>query len=405
MGKFLNTTMQTTVDNLADAAKKKIDNPFYTFTDKHPTTCTFYNVNDTRSTLDEGTKQIADIEGTDAPLRYNKITDVIVYGIERIQTELEVGDYGLESQDIEGEAIIPPNTFQPYIDSYFTINHITKGQYWFRITKVTTDSLEDGSNFWKIEYILDDVGTNDIESRVIKKFRFIADNVGSNYKAVIDDESFLFVEKVEGIIDTLQTFYHHTFFRDTLQTYVYKYQDEYFYDAETIEFIIRNKIMSGSSYVYIEQACDIPVTFPIQYIKSIYHYVEECKTDFVFRRYYGLVIDDPMSLLSTRLEDYYLVTPEPNLKLLAEPLDTFSSDFMAAVIKNKKYTDSRAVYNIISNYFYEKKHLSTAMVDSLKDIVWCDNTELYHIIPVIIFILTKELEELMDFTDTARNLM
>ena len=403
-GKFLNTTMQTTISNLVSGVAKKIDNPFYVFTDKHPTICTFYNVNTTRSTLDEGTKQIAELKGVDSPLRYNKITNVFIYGLEKIQADLEVGDYGLEASSIEGECILPPNTFMPIQDSYFTIDHITKGVYWFRITKVTVDTLENGSNFWKMEYTLDDDGDIELESKIIKHFRFFADNVGSNYKSVVDDESCQLVERVENIIESLQTFYHKTFFKDSLQTYVYQYQDEYFYDPETIEFIIRNKIMTGSNYIYIDQACDLPITFPISYSKSIYHFIEMGSKDFVFHRYYGVVIDDPMSLMSTRLEDYYLVTSE-NFKLLAEPIDTFSKEFMSAVLKNTKYTDYNAIYNIISNFFYEKKPLDDDMVKSITDIPWDDNTEIFHMVPVIIFILNQELEKIMILTDTARNLM
>ena len=51
MGKFLNTTMATTVNSLVTGINHRLDNPYYTFTDKHPTLCTFYNVNDTKSTL------------------------------------------------------------------------------------------------------------------------------------------------------------------------------------------------------------------------------------------------------------------------------------------------------------------------------------------------------------------
>ena len=174
MGRFLNTTYTKTVESLEHGMIHRLDNPFYMFTDKHPTPVTFYNVNDTQSTLDDGTKDIQDVIGPDAPLRYNKITHVLLFGIERISTELEIGDYGLENSEVEGECILPPGTFKPYADSYFTIDHITKNKCWFRITKVTTDTLENGNNFWKMSYVLDKVGDDfDLDSLVMKHFRMI----------------------------------------------------------------------------------------------------------------------------------------------------------------------------------------------------------------------------------------
>lgn len=402
MGKFLNTTMATTVNSLVTGINHRLDNPYYTFTDKHPTLCTFYNVNDTKSTLDEGSKQYADINSEDSPLRYNKITNVFLYGIERITADLDIGEYGLESNEIEGEAILPPNSFTPYIDSYFTIDHVKGGPYWFRITKVTTDTLENGSNFWKMEYTLDDIGPSKL--KVDKSFKFIADNVGTNYKAVIEDESFELIDRLEQVNQTLRDYYCELFFRDSLQTFTYKYQDADFYDPETIEFIIRNKIMYGDKYIYVDQAIALPDTFSIQYNKSPYRYVEKCKSKLAFRRYYGLCNEDPMSLLATRMEEYYIVTPNPNLKLLAEPIDTFSTEFIGAMIHNNKYSDDKAFYNIISNYFNDKADLTDEMIDSLEDIDYADNTELYHVIPVIIFILDQEIAKLICVKDSSKKL-
>lgn len=394
MGKFINTARKDTVDSLVNGIKHRLDSPFYFFNDKKPTVVTFYNVNDTKSTLDQGSKQIADIKDFDSPLKYNKIEGVFVYGLERVQAELEVGDFGIEANDIEGECILPPNSFRPYIDSYFTIDHITRGTYWFRIIKVTSDTLENGSNFWKLEYTLDDIG-DDRQLKVEKEFRFIADNVGSNYKSVIENKEYDFVERMEEVTNALRKTYMSLFFADSLQTFVYYYQDANFYDPETIEFMIRNRIMYGDEYIFVDQALALPNTFSIQYNRSVYRYVEKCKRDFIFRRYYGLMNDDPLSLLSTRLEEYYIVTPDPQLKLVAEPIETFSNEFTAAVLQNQKQDGEKKFYNIIANYFNDQKMITGEMIDSLENVELMNNTELYHTIPIIIFILEKEMEKLM----------
>lgn len=407
MGKFTNTTITKTVDSLVTGINHRLDSPFYNWTDKHPTKCTFYNVNDTKTTLDEGHRQVADVMSGDSPLRYNKIEGVLLYGIEKITTDLDVGDYGLETGEITGEAILPPNSFVPYPDSYFTIDQITRGKYWFRVTKVTPGTLETGANFWKLEYSMDDIG-DEVEPRVVKSFQYIADNVGSNYKVVIEDESFQFIQRLEDVCDTLRTYYMKLFFKDCLQTFVYYYQDAYFYDPETIEFIIRNKIMDNgepSKYLFVDQACYLPDTFPIEYDRCIYRFVEKRSKKYCFRRYYGLVIEDPMSLLTTRLEDYYMVTPNPHLKLLAEPIETFSEDFIGAMLQGNEFNGEKEFYNIIANYFNNDKQLTDSEIDSLESIDFQPNVELYHIIPVIIFILEEEIRKLICLKDSAKKLL
>lgn len=396
MGRFLNTTYAKTVESLEHGMIHRLDNPFYMFTDKHPTPVTFYNVNDTQSTLDDGTKDIQDVIGPDAPLRYNKITNVMLFGIERISTELEIGDYGLENSEIEGECILPPGTFKPYADSYFTIDYVTKNKCWFRITKVTTDTLENGSNFWKMSYVLDKVGKDfDLDSLVMKHFRMISDNVGSNYKSIIQDEEYDFVERLESVCETLSNYYHSIFWKEQLQTYIFKYAGAEFYDPEVIEFMIRNKVMDyGDKYVYIEQATTLPDTFCIDYDKSIYRNIETKNKKVINHRYYGIENRDPMSLLSMRLQSYYIVH-QCKMGVLAEPIPTYSNDLVRAISGEKDFGD-KYYYNIIRNYFYGPKLLNDKMIDSLENIQYCDNTELFHELPIILYILKWFIVDTME---------
>jgi len=394
MGRFLNTTYTNTVESLEHGMIHRLDNPFYMFTDKHPVTVTFYNVNDTQTTLDDGTKDINDILTPDTPLRYNKIEKVLLFGIERISTELEMNDFGLEGNEIEGECILPPNTFKPYPDSYFTIDHVTKNKCWFRITKVTIDTLENGNNFWKLSYVMDRVG-DDFSPIVEKNFKMISDNVGSNYKSIIQDEEYKFVERLESVCETLSKYYHSIFWRDQLQTYVFKYAEAQFYDPEVIEFLIRNKVLDyGSNFIYLEQATALPETFCIEYDKSIYRNVETRNKKVIHHRYYGIENRDPMSLLSQRLEPYYIVH-QCTMGVLAEPIPTYSNDLTKAISAEKEFKDKK-YYNIIINYFNGLKPLNDSMIDALEEIEYKNSTELFHELPIIIYILKQYILDTME---------
>ena len=172
--------------------------------------------------------------------------------------------------------------------------------------------------------------------------------------------------------------------------------------------MIRDKIMDNdepSKYLFVDQACYLPDTFPIEYDRCIYRFVEKRSKKYCFRRYYGLVIDDPMSLLTTRLEDYYMVTPNPHLKLLAEPIETFSEDFIGAMLQGNEFNGEKEFYNIIGNYFNNDKPLTDSEIDSLESMDFQPNVELYHIIPVIIFILEEEIRKLICLKDSAKKLL
>ena len=393
MGRFLNTTYTNTVESLEHGMIHRLDNPFYMFTDKHPIPVTFYNVNDTQTTLDDATKDVNDILAPDTSLRYNKIEKVLLFGIERISTELEMGDFGLEGNEIEGECILPPNTFKPYPDSYFTIDHVTKNKCWFRVTKVTIDTLENGNNFWKLSYVMDRVG-EDFNPIVEKNFKMISDNVGSNFKSIIQDEEYKFVERLESVCETLSKYYHSIFWRDQLQTYVFKYAEAQFYDPEVIEFLIRNKVLDyGDNYIYLEQATNLPETFCIDYDKSIYRNIETRNKKVIHHRYYGIENRDPMSLLSQRLEPYYIVH-QCTMGVLAEPIPTYSNDLTNALSAENEFTEKK-YYNIIINYFNGLKPLNDSMIDALEEIEYKNGTELFHELPIIIYILKQYILDTM----------
>lgn len=407
MGKFINTTRKNTIDSLTSGIKEKLKNPFYALLDKKPTSVTFFNINPERSTLDEGSRQTYNAYSGDSSLKYNRINDVLLYGMEKITTDLEVGDFGTESNDITGEAVLPPNIFKPYPNSYFKINHLDQN-YYFRVNKVTTDTLDDGANFYKLEYVLEYIGDDfNLEKEVVRNFNFIADNIGTDYKPVLEDSEYEFIEKIQNVIERLQDYYTAIFFKDSLQTFVYKYNETYFYDPEVIEFIIRNHIFEGNDkYTFVNQAIYLPDTFLIEYDKSIYKAVEECSnTEFKFRRYYGIRNNDPLSLLSTRLEDYYIVTPRKHLGVMGEPLILYANEMISTILHNDKYWDKNRVYNIIGNYFNDKKPLKESHLEVIKQIDFIDTPEVFHMVPILIYILFNEVEKIAKLSDTAKSLL
>ena len=176
MGKFINTSYTNTIDNLVQATNSKINNPYYKFTDQKPTRVTYWCQSIEMSTLDPATGLYGAHLGKDSPFKFNKIEDFLVYGMDKIQTELDVGDYGTEANSITGDCIILPNTINPKQGDFFSIPYI-KEDILFKVISVNPDTLDTGMNIYKIEYSLElTESIAQIESQTNNSYKMIVNN-------------------------------------------------------------------------------------------------------------------------------------------------------------------------------------------------------------------------------------
>ena len=78
MGKFIDTAYTQAVDNVSETVKSLLNNPYYMWTEKKPTTVTYYHINAEQSTLDQAAKIPYSDLGPRCPFRFNKITKFVV---------------------------------------------------------------------------------------------------------------------------------------------------------------------------------------------------------------------------------------------------------------------------------------------------------------------------------------
>ena len=141
---------------------------YVAFLESRPTFTTYYHINRIQSETDKGLKMPEKLSGALSPIRYNKLLNFPLYGIEQIQLQLEEDEEGLNS-DYSGEAIILPNTIHPSVDDYFIIDYLDK-KYMFRITMYSYDTIK-SNNFYKIEFTLHTVDIdffNQSEKQVVR---------------------------------------------------------------------------------------------------------------------------------------------------------------------------------------------------------------------------------------------
>ena len=418
MGNFINTNYNKTIDNLVEGAKSRLNNPFYIYGDRKPTIVTYYNINHNASTLDKGTSTLYDDIGQNSSLRFNKIENFHLYGLEKINVNLDVGEYGLEAP-IEGEALILPNTIVPVPGDMFIINHVIDKPYIFMVTGIGIDTLYTGANFYKISYKLTRTDMDALTSletvQTIKRFTYKAGNVGTTLAPLIESNQAELIDKIEDNIDTLLNYYMNLFYKNSVQNFILEYQHMYLYDPYLIEFMIRNKLfaLSGNNYFHVEQAVYIGDTFALEYDHSIFKDIEIKKSNMRLNSVYPVPVDDPNSLLVDRLESYYKLSNKVMYKDYDNPINWLDMDLLDRVINNEPYdVDSNLYYrNLLILYMNNKEFdITDKIMDSIMDIEFNYTKELFYMIPILVFILKsyvnkqqearKKIDTLVKTTET-----
>lgn len=395
MGNFINTNYNKTIDNLVEGAKSRLNNPFYIYGDRKPTIVTYYNINHNASTIDKGSSTLYDDIGQNSSLRFNKIENFHLYGIEKINVNLDVGEYGLESP-IEGEALILPNTIVPVPGDMFIINHVIDKPYLFMVTGIGIDTLYTGANFYKISYKLTRTDMDALTSletvQTIKRFTYKAGNVGTTLTPLIESNQAELIDKIEDNIDTLLNYYMNLFYKNSVQNFILEYQHMYLYDPYLIEFMIRNKLfaLSGNNYFHVEQAVYIGDTFALEYDHTIFKDIEIKKSNMRLNSVYPVPVDDPNSLLVDRLESYYKLSNKVMYKDYDNPINWLDMDLLDRVINNELYDEDSNLYyrNLLILYMNNKEFdITDKIMNSIMDIEFNYTKELFYMIPILVFIL------------------
>lgn len=394
MSKFINTQRKDTIDSLLKGMKDKLNNPYYANQDKQPTPVTYYNANQKKTTLDPGSKLAYAMNGSDSPIKLNKINNFLLYGLERIEVNLDNGDFGLESDPIDGEATILPNTIVPTPNDFFSIDHLGK-TILFRVNKVAIDTIENDANFYKITYKMDQYSADAIKDQIVDEYDMLVENIGGQFNTIIKNTDYKFIQSIEEYTLRLKKYYKELFYSPRVQTFIFCYNSTNFYDPYMIEFLINNKILSGDEeYLFITHQTTISNIFGINYDKTMFRAIELGELKDKYRATStALLIDEQLSILTSRFEDYYMIDYIPNNNPNLETVYNFDLDLIQKIKDNQLY-DSNIYKNIIIKYFLNQQ-LTGNDIESIKDIDYEVNIRLFYDIPILIYVLEHYIKQLL----------
>lgn len=399
MGKILNTTYKDTVQSITNFYNDLVNNPFYTFNDKKPVICTYYNINKDYSSLDPGSKLNMDNIGSNSPIRYNRIYDFLLYGFNRIELNSDNGEFGLEDDKIEGECYILPNTIVPTEGDCFVVEHIKDSTWMFLVKDVQKDTLDNGSNVYKISYRLEYHDNTGIESNIVYNFRLIEKREGTNIAKIVRCEDYDIAKIMDEKAVMLKDYFQELFYNDKVQTFTYMDLYEYrIYDPFMIEFLIRNKILDNGpiSYIYVDHKLPVIKTFSIEYGKTFFRMFEKKNKEKLLsssRETSLEIIRSFGTTFSSRFEDYFKTT---YINIVSGyNICCLSEDIIIRILENNiiDENDDKSLLwqNIIIKYFLDQD-LTEDELDSINEISFEASKDAFYIIPLLIFCLEKFIE-------------
>lgn len=283
------------VENNIFKYEDRINSQISRFLDKSPIFVTYFHLNVNETTTDGGFKDVEEIIGDRSPLRFQKIENFPIYGLDQIVLALQEFDQGLDTE-YNGEAVILPNTIKPLQNDFFMINHV-KGSFIFRVNEIQYDSIRP-DNFYKIGFkfeYLDETKEEELNNQVEEKYTCILQNIGSEDTCIIREDYKEQLDKLDEMYSDMVNTYKAIFYSERYNCFLGESDSlagVKLYDPLQTVFFNKHKLLNKKedyNTLYLSEAFEDNKR-KIKYEKSIYRIFE--------RRDVKLLSEFPYNLIS-----------------------------------------------------------------------------------------------------------
>lgn len=386
--------------------EERLKAPSSRFIDSTQTYVDYYHIDNEGTTTDAGFIDVASILGFRSPIKFKKIHDFPLYGIEQIVLSIQDADQGLDTE-YTGEAIILPNTIKPLQNDYFVIKYL-RDSYLFRVTDVNYDSvMADG--FYRISYMLDfidDEKFQELEKQVEESYECVLENIGTENNCIIESTIHVNLTEINKIYDEM------------VQTYLSIFYDERYncvlgdlnkgrrlYDPYMTDFINRhhlfNKKNDLQTIILSEQIED--KFYKIKYEKSVYRFIERQDVDrirkFTFSLYKGTMHQESAFYRwkdsSIEVVDVIDAFLENDAFLYGESIDIFSEDFVEMVRNNEEMNNDygKLISKFIKKEKIELNEIGRKLEEELLD--FNSSMEVFFFTPIILYIIRETIKSVI----------
>lgn len=380
--------------------EQRIKSPLNRFSDKKPTFVNYFHIDNENTTVDEGFNDVENILGDGSPIKYKKISNFPLYGLENILIQLQDTDQGLDGS-YNSEAIILPSSLKPLQNDYFTIPYL-KDSYVFKITDVSYDNIMP-DNYYKIEFILEYIDKDkevQLEKQTISKFNCIFENMGTEEKIFIEDEYVDDLKKIDEMYSDMVELYLNLYYSDRYNCILANDGAYKYYDPLMSVFINKNGLFNKktdlNTIILSEEYTDTKRKY--KYEKSFYRYIERRDNDLLtnFKFYTFLGVNNVQTSFN-RWDDRSIKIIDLPSKLNPNVDSEIIPEIFRLAIRDNGYTDNEYKAFLIKFLRNEKMTLSD-IPKTLNDellIMEDANLESFFYTPAILYAIKSIVKEFM----------
>ena len=392
---------QNMIDQNIFKFEDRLKSPTARFLDTSPTFVTYYHINVDETTVDEGYKDVASIIGFRSPIKYKKIENFPMYGMDQIVLSLQEQEQGLDTE-FTGDSIILPGTIKPLENDFFMIP-ILHDVYLFRITEIAYDTVMP-DNFYKVSFQLEYIDQEKVEAlekQANEQYTCILDNIGTENKCIIETGVMQKINDIEAMYNDMASTYLALFYDDRHNCLLGDLGlGKKIYDPYQTDFINRHSLFNQKNnlrtIILTDQVND--KMFKLKYEKTVYRFLE--------RRDYTRVNNFKYTYFqgSSYHETTFYRWADGNVQILDIPsnisekdYDIFSDEFVMS-IKTNGFTQSKHA-ELIQRFMRDKTlSINSIPLDLNEELYNLNNSlEVFFITPIIMYIIQTIVN------DTIRN--
>ena len=250
MARFIDTPNERTLVNKYVDSYMNGVNQYAKYIDSTPSFATYYSRDVDTSTENPGLGQVKEIVGVDSPLRYNKIKNFPLYGVEEVNPSINADGISGINVDIENTAVILPDTIIPKPDDLFVLNYdenTDKNSAVYRITGVDINAV-DSNTYYQISYVSTPYDYNILNKRqVVDDYRFVYGNTGSKYENILLEDRYIEVASLEQQFVRYMNFLLDNFYDEDRNMVYFKDKDgNHIFMDEVHDFLNNHKLLIES---------------------------------------------------------------------------------------------------------------------------------------------------------------
>ena len=382
------------VDDTLFHYEQRFHSPLSRLIDKTPTFTTYFHIADDASTTSEGFNSIDDYLGDSSPIRYRRIENFPLYGLDQILLQIEDTDQGLD-RSYEGEATLINSTITPCQNDMFMIPSL-KDFYIFKVITVNSDHIM-SDNYYRVGFSLQYIDREKatwLNKQTVEKYNCVLENIGTEKKCLIRSDIYDKIGKLEEMYTNMVDIYISVFYNERYNCFLGELDGPctLLYDPFQVEFMLRHDLMNQKNRLDVivptEHFTDSKRR--LKYERSIYRFFERRDlsliSNFKYNTFQG--VNNPETAFAHYVDNTVFIVDIPQSKYIPDCANQiFSDDFVAAVKVNGPVETryGKLLKDYIRN---DEMTIDDVPLDLMEELLSLNaDIEIFFLVPIMLYII------------------